>query len=65
MTTIASLIPLIHAVPHGCVVTLTSINLPDNQRGSIYGSVIYGRGPTSRVFHSEEELLTILKGAAK
>lgn len=62
---LSELTALIHAADRrikgeGVAVTLTTINLPDHTRGSMYGHVSYGRGPSRTVFHTEEELRYIL-----
>jgi hypothetical protein len=53
------LVEMIHRVPGGCTVKLTTINVPEHNRGKLYAIIEYG-DRCKRVAHDEEELVRAL-----
>lgn len=60
------LVEMIHKVPGGCTVKLTTINVPEHKRGQLYAIIEYGfEGRCKRVAHDEEELVRALARAGE
>jgi len=65
---LSDLVTLIHKIPGGARVSITSTTDPKHSRGQLYGVVEFETGkrqlfPRVKLFHTEKELRTILENA--
>jgi len=65
---LSELVTLIHKVPQGARVSITSTSDPSHNRGQLYGVVEFETAkrnffPHVKLFHSERELRKILENA--